>query len=137
MSAMPERTLADTERLIADLQRQLTECRAERDEALRRETATAEVLQVINSSPGDLAPVFDAILEKAMDLCSASFGIMWAVEQGEGRTVATRGVPEAFAAFAGGHRNGERAATMAMTACPAKFWRSAICLSLKGRTSWR
>jgi hypothetical protein len=47
--------LADCEQLIADLQRQLAERRAERDEALQRETATAEVLQVINSSPGDLA----------------------------------------------------------------------------------
>ena len=47
--------MADCEQLIADLQRQLAERRAERDEALQRETATAEVLQVINSSPGDLA----------------------------------------------------------------------------------
>ena len=74
MSATPDSALADSEQLVADLQRQLAECRAERDEALQRETATAEVLQVINSSPGDLTPVFDAMLEKATRLCEAPFG---------------------------------------------------------------
>ena len=48
MSAIPDSTLADCQQLVADLQRQLAECRAERDEALEYQTATSDVLNVIS-----------------------------------------------------------------------------------------
>jgi hypothetical protein len=65
MSATPDCTFTYPEQIIADLRR-------ERDEALAREAAIAEVLQVINSPPGELAPVFDAIAKAAATLCDAA-----------------------------------------------------------------
>jgi two-component system, NtrC family, sensor kinase len=99
MSVMSQDTVAGLRRTVAELQRQLDERSAELNEALEQQSATAEVLQVINSSPGALALVFEAMLEKALELCGAAFGILWTCDGARIHAAALRGVPPAYAEF--------------------------------------
>ena len=86
---MAQQTAAGLERRLAQAERQL-------GEALERQAATDEVLRVIASSPGDLEPVFQAMLASATRICEAKCGTLLLFEEGQLRLVAMHGAPREF-----------------------------------------
>ena len=87
-------------RLLNELRQRtddLSERTADLTEALEQQTATSDLLQVISGSPGNLEPVFQAMLENAVGICGANFGNMFLYEDDAFRTVAMFNAPEAYA----------------------------------------
>jgi hypothetical protein len=73
--------------------------RRERDEALEQQKATAEVLRVISSVAGELEPVFSSILDNAVRICEANYGILFSYAAGTFYPAAQHDVPKAYADF--------------------------------------
>jgi GAF domain-containing protein len=70
-------------------------------ESLQQQTATSEVLKVVSSSPGELEPVFQAMLENAVRVCEAKFGVLFRYSDNAYHVAATLDVPPAYAEFLG------------------------------------
>ena len=77
-------------------------------QSLEQQTATADVLRVISASPGDLEPVFQAMLQNATRICEANFGVLNLHDNGALRVGAMHNVPSAFAEWLDNQRSGYR-----------------------------
>jgi GAF domain-containing protein len=84
---------------LADLQEQVSSLTRELAEAREQQTATSDVLQVISSSPGELEPVFQAMLANAARICEAKFGSLYLYDGDRFRVGAVHNAPAAFAEF--------------------------------------
>ena len=87
---------ATQEAQIARLTRDLAETQRQLAEALERQIATSEVLSAISASPGELEPIFQAMLENATRLCEAKFGVLFRSEEDALRVVALHGAPPRY-----------------------------------------
>src|SRR6185437_2577174 len=94
-----QREVGTNEDSLAELKAALAQALRERDEAREQQTATSEVLKVISSSHGELQPVFQAILNNAVRICEAKFGILYRFDGEAFHFAADVGTPQEFAEF--------------------------------------
>ena len=95
-------TFADQAVIAIENTRLFSEVQARTEDltkSLQQQTATSEVLKVISSSPGELEPVFQAMLQYATHICEANYGMLFRIEDGAVRAAAMFGVPPKFAEF--------------------------------------
>jgi len=94
-----EKKLDARTRELAEARTQLAEAREHLSEALEQQSATSEVLQVISTSPGELEPVFQAMLANATRICGAKFGLLYRIKGDSARIISKLGIPPAFAEY--------------------------------------
>jgi hypothetical protein len=92
MAAMPQESAADLERRLAQALSELAEAR-------EQQTATSEVLRIISNSPGELDPMFQAMLASATQTCEAKFGLLYRIEGNSARIISNLGIPPALAEY--------------------------------------
>src|SRR5215475_10319386 len=89
-------TAAMAQEVVTDLECRLAQAERQLSEALERQAATDEVLRVISSSPGDLEPIFNAMLKNALRICEAKFGMLLRYSDGAFVAQVMLGAPSAL-----------------------------------------